>query len=42
MALLLFIVALPMCLLFAPVGLGLLAVSLVMGFWGIVMVLVRR
>jgi len=42
MAILLFLVALPMCLLFTPIGLGLLAVSLALGLWGVVAVLVRR
>jgi hypothetical protein len=41
-ALLLFLVSLPMLLLFTPVGLALLAFALVMGVWGIVAVLVRR
>ena len=42
MAILLFLVALPMLLLFTPVGLALLAFALVMGVWGIVAVVVRR
>jgi hypothetical protein len=42
MALLLGVVALPLLLLFAPVGLTLLAVATVMGVWGIVATLVRR
>jgi len=42
LAILLFVVALPMCLLFAPVGLALLAFALVLGAWGIIAVVVRR
>jgi hypothetical protein len=42
MALLLGVVALPLVLLFAPVGLTLLAVALVMGLWGVISTLVRR
>ena len=42
MGLLLFLVALPMCLLFPPVGLALLAVAILLGGWGIVVTLVRR
>ncbi len=41
-ALLLGVVALPLTLLFAPVGLTLLAVATVMGVWGVVATLVRR
>ena len=42
MALLLGVVALPLVLLFAPVGLTLLAVAGVMGLWGVVQTLIRR
>jgi hypothetical protein len=42
MALLLGAVALPLLLLFAPVGLTLLAVAAVMGLWGVVQTLIRR
>ena len=42
MALLLGVVALPLVLLFAPVGLTLLAVALVMGLWGVISAVVRR
>src|SRR5262245_28031958 len=42
MALLLFVVALPMCLLFTPVGLALLAISLVLGVWGVAAILLGR
>jgi hypothetical protein len=42
LAILLFLVALPMCLLFTPVGLILLAFAVVLGLWGIIAVVVRR
>ena len=42
MAILLFLVALPMFLLFAPVGLALLAIALVLGFWGVVATFLQR
>ena len=42
MALLLGLVALPLMLLFAPVGLTLLAVAFVMGLWGVLQTLLRR
>ncbi len=42
MALLLGLVALPLVLLFAPVGLTLLAVAFVMGLWGVLQTLLRR
>jgi 4-hydroxybenzoate polyprenyltransferase len=41
MALLLFLVGIPMFLLFAPVGMVLIAIALVMGLWGIVATFVR-
>ena len=42
MAVLLGVVAVPLALLFAPVGLTLLAVAAVLGVWGVVAILVRR
>ena len=42
MGLLLLLVGMPMCLLFPPVGLALVAVALIMSLWGVVVVLVRR
>ena len=42
MALLLGLVALPLVLLFAPVGLTLLAVAMVLGVWGVATTLFRR
>lgn len=41
-ALLLFLVSLPLCVLFLPLGVGLLGMAVVMGLWGIVDTLVRR
>jgi len=41
-ALLLGVVSLPALLLFAPVGLTLLAIAMVMGFWGVGSLLLRR
>ncbi len=42
LGLLLLLVGLPLCLLFAPMGIGLVLVAVVMVTWGIVMVIVRR
>ena len=42
LGLLLMLVGLPLCLLFAPMGIGLVAVASVMCFWGIVMTVFRR
>ena len=42
LGLLLMLVGLPLCLLFAPMGIGLVAVAFVMCFWGIVMTVFRR
>jgi len=42
LGLLLLLVGLPMCLLFAPMGIGLVLVATVMCVWGIVMVVFRR
>jgi hypothetical protein len=41
-AILIGVVALPLVLLFAPLGLGLLAVAIVMGIWGLIDIFVRR
>ena len=41
-AILIGVVALPLVLLFAPVGLGLLGVAVIMGIWGLIDILVRR
>jgi hypothetical protein len=41
-AILLGLVALPLVLLFAPLGLGLLAVAVLMGLWGLIDVVFRR
>ena len=41
-AILLGLVALPLVLLFAPLGLGLLAVAMLMGLWGLIDVVFRR
>ena len=42
LGLLLMLVGLPLCLLFAPMGIGLVAVASVMCLWGIVMIVIRR
>jgi len=42
LGLLLLFVGLPMCLLFAPMGLGLVAVASVMCLWGVVAIIIRR
>ena len=42
LGMLLMLVGLPLCLLFAPMGIGLVAVASVMCFWGIVMSVFRR
>jgi hypothetical protein len=42
LGLLLLLVGLPMCLLFAPMGLGLVAVASVMCLWGVVATIIRR
>ena len=42
LGMLLMLVGLPLCLLFAPMGIGLVAVASVMCFWGIVMTVFRR
>ena len=42
LGLLLLLVGLPMCLLFAPMGIGLVAVASVMCLWGIGMIVIRR
>ena len=42
LGLLLLLVGLPLCLLFAPMGIGLVLVASVMCLWGIVMVVFRR
>ncbi len=41
-AILIGIVALPLVLLFAPLGLGLLAVAVLMGIWGLIDTFVRQ
>ena len=41
-AILIGLVALPLVLLFAPLGLGLLGVAIVMGIWGLIDTFVRR
>ena len=41
-AILIGLVSLPLVLLFAPLGLGLLAMAVVMGIWGLIDILVRR
>jgi hypothetical protein len=41
-AILIGVVALPLVLLFAPLGLGLLGVAIVMGIWGVIDTFVRR
>jgi len=41
-AILIGVVALPLVLLFAPLGLGLLGVAIVMGIWGLIDTFVRR
>jgi hypothetical protein len=42
LGLLLLLVGLPMCILFAPMGIGLVAIASVMCLWGIVMIVIRR
>jgi len=42
LGMLLMLVGLPLCLLFAPMGIGLVAVASVMCLWGIVMIVIRR
>ena len=42
LGLLLLFVGLPMTLLFAPMGIGLVGIALVMCFWGVVMIVIRR
>jgi len=42
LGLLLLLVGLPLCLLFAPMGIGLVAVASVMCLWGIVAIVIRR
>jgi len=42
LGLLLLLVGLPMCVLFAPMGIGLVAVASVMCLWGIVAIIFRR
>jgi hypothetical protein len=42
LGLLLLLVGLPMTLLFAPMGIGLVGIALVMCFWGVVMIVIRR
>jgi hypothetical protein len=42
LGLLLLLVGLPLCLLFAPMGIGLVAVAFVMCLWGIAMIVIRR
>ena len=42
LGILLMLVGLPLCLLFAPMGIGLVAVASVMCLWGIVMIVIRR
>ncbi len=42
LGLLLLMVGLPLCLLFAPMGIGLVAVASVMCLWGLVAIVVRR
>jgi len=42
LGLLLLLFGLPMCLLFAPMGIGLVAVASVMCLWGIVAIIFRR
>ena len=41
-AILLFVVSLPLCLLFAPIGLVLMAIAVVMGVWGVLQTVFRR
>ena len=41
-AILIGVVALPLVLLFAPLGLGLLGVAVIMGIWGLIDIFVRR
>lgn len=41
-AVLLFVVALPLLLLFAPVGMVVMAIAIVMGIWGVLQTLLRR
>lgn len=42
LGILLLIVGLPMTLLFAPMGIGLVGIALVMCVWGVVMTVIRR
>ena len=42
LGLLLMLVGLPMSVLFAPMGIGLVAIASVMCLWGIVMIVIRR
>lgn len=42
LGLLLLLVGLPLCLLFAPMGIGLVAVASVMCLWGLVAIIIRR
>ena len=42
LGILLLMVGLPMTLLFAPMGIGLVGIALVMCFWGVVMIVIRR
>ena len=42
MGLLLLLVGAPLCLLFPPMGLGLLGIGLAMSIWGVVATIVRR
>ncbi len=42
LGLLLLLVGLPMTLLFAPMGIGLVGIALVMCVWGVVTIVVRR
>lgn len=42
LGLLLLLVGVPMTLLFAPMGIGLVGIALVMCFWGVVMIVIRR
>ena len=41
-AILIGVVSLPLVLLFAPLGLGLLGVAVIMGIWGVIDIFVRR
>ena len=42
LGILLMLVGLPLCILFAPMGIGLVAVASVMCLWGIVATVIRR